>query len=98
MTKLISSAIKFYLKDQSYPQIICGKRHCDCFELMFKYKFEYDRLTCVQGFLTDKNAFVDRYKAYEIAIEANQLLPEAIQEYSKKPISSSIPLFSEDIW
>lgn len=95
MPKLVAAAIKFYPKDSEYPQIVCGKRHCDCFEWMFKHQVEYDKITHVQGFLTDENQFVDRYEAFNIAKAANQLLPEAIEEYADKAV---VQLFSEDLW
>ena len=95
MPKLIAAAIQFYPKDSKYPQIVCAKRHCDCFEWMFKHQVEYDKKTHVQGFLADENQFVDRYEAFNIAKAANQLLPEAIEEYADKTV---VQLFSEDVW
>ena len=89
MPKLIAAAIKFYPKDSEYPQIVCGKRHCDCLEWMFKHQVEYDKLTHEQGFLTEHNQFVDRYEAMYLAHD--QVLDPA----NYKPGS---PLFSEDVW
>ena len=65
--RIVSSAIKFRETPHSqYWHIICGKRHCDCFETMFNHQFTHDRNSEVQGFLTDTNQFVDRYEAAEI--------------------------------
>ena len=89
MPKLIAAAIKFYPKDSEYPQIVCGKRHCDCFEWMFKHQVEYDKNTHEQGFLTEYNQFVDRYTAMYFAHD--QVLDPA----NYKPGS---PLYSEDVW
>ena len=89
MPKLVAAAIQFYPKDSEYPQIVCGKRHCDCLEWMFKHQVEYDKLTHEQGFLTEYNQFVDRYAAMYFAHD--QVLDPAIY----KPGS---PLFSEDVW
>ena len=91
MAKLVAAAIKFYPKDSKYPQIVCGKRHCDCFEWMFKHQVEYDKTTQVQGFLTEDNRFVDRYEAMDIAFEERQLLNLDDYKVAK-------PLFSEDVW
>jgi hypothetical protein len=89
MPKLIAAAIKFYPKDSEYPQIVCGKRHCDCLEWMSKHQVEYDKTTHRQGFLTEHNQFVDRYEAMYLA--PGQLInPE-----NYKP---GRPLFSEDLW
>lgn len=91
MAKLVAAAIKFYPIDSKYPQIVCGKRHCDCLEWMFTHKVEYDKNTHIQGFLTEDNQFVDRYEAMDIALEEEQLLDPNIY----KPVK---PLFSEDVW
>mgnify|MGYP003480315464 CR=1 FL=1 len=48
MSKLVASAIKFYPKDSEYPVIVCGKRHCDCLEWMFKHRVEYDKQIHIQ--------------------------------------------------
>lgn len=90
MPKIVAAAIKFYPKDSEYPQIVCGKRHCDCFEWMFKHKVEYDKETHVQGFLTNQHQFVDRYEAMYMAMDYGQL------EYDEN--KEGKPLFSEDLW
>lgn len=51
MSKLVAAAIKFYPKDSEYPIIVCGKRHCDCLEWMFKHKVEYDKKPIFKVFL-----------------------------------------------
>ena len=91
MAKLVAAAIKFYPKDSEYPMIVCGKRHCDCLEWMFKHKVEYDKQTHIQGFLTENNQFVDRYEAMDIALEEEQLLDPYIYKAGRT-------LFSEDLW
>ena len=85
--RIVSSAIKFRETPYSqYWHIICGKRHCDCFEMMFNHQFIHDRNSEVQGFMTDTNQFIDRYKAAEIAYNAQQI---------SQPLTI---LYSEDIW
>ena len=93
--KVVFAAIKFYIKGDIYPTIMCGKRHCNVLEKMYNLHIEYDKQAAVQGFLTDNNTFVDRYEAFEIACAADQLLPEAKEEYKDKIITQ---LFSEDVW
>ena len=105
MTKIVASAIKFYPIDSEYPQIICGKRHCDCFELMYNHQLNYNKPTHVQGFLTNDNRFVDRYEAAEIAWDANQILIGS-DTYQKMwedfvendELTKGYQLFSEDLW
>ena len=93
--KLVSAAIKFYIKGDTYPTIMCGKRHYNVLEKMYNLHIEYDKQTAIQGFLTDNDTFVDRYEAFEIACAAGQLLPEAKEEYKDKIITQ---LFSEGVW
>ena len=40
--RIVSSAIKFQETGSPYWHIVCGKRHCDCFETMFNHKIVYD--------------------------------------------------------
>ena len=91
MPKLVAAAIKFYPKDSEYPQIVCGKRHCDCFEWMFKHQIEYDKNTHEQGFLTNTNQFVDRYEAMNMALDWGQVSV-------KDGYESGQELYSEDLW
>ena len=88
--RLIASAIKFYTLDSDYPMIMCGKRHCDIYESMWRASLNYLKSTAIQGFLTDKDRFVDRYEAKTIAIAAGQLIVPIEQTYAE--------LFSEDVW
>jgi hypothetical protein len=91
MPKLVAAAIKFYPEDSEYPQIICGKRHCDCFEWMFNHKVAYDKTTHIQGFLTNTDQFVDRYEAMNMALDWGQVSAEDGYESGQQ-------LYSEDLW
>lgn len=93
--KVVFAAIKFYIKGDIYPTIMCGNRHCDVFEKMHNMHIDYDRQSAEQGFLTNDATFVDRYEAFKIARAADQLLPKAKEEYKDKVITQ---LFSEDVW
>ena len=90
MPKIIASAIKVCPKDSEYPLIVCGKRHCNCFEIIWNSKIEYDKSTCEQGFLTNQNQFVDRREAMHIAWDYGQI-DDKIYQPGKE-------LFSEDLW
>lgn len=85
---IVASALKFYLKDQTYPMIITGLRHADCYEKLHDMKIDYDRHQIQEGFMTDKNQMVDRIKAKQIAYERGQI----------KDIDGCPALYSEDIW
>lgn len=101
MPKLVAAAIKFKPKGCDYFQIMCGKRHCNVLEMMYKLHIEYEKLTAVQGFLTEDDQFVDRYDAARMAYYSGQLSPdtELWQKMAKdEDMIYSHPLFSEDIW
>lgn len=90
---IVASAIKFFYEDDAerrFPQIWTGLRHCDIFERMFKMGVKYDKESHVQGFVTEWNAFMDRYEAQSHAYECDQIDGETF--YSQKQ------LYSEDIW
>ena len=91
MPKIVAAAIQYTPIGSEYPNIVCGKRHCDCFEWMFKHRVNYDKETCVQGFLTNTNQFVDRYDAMDIALDWGQI--KRSDEYIEGK-----PLYSEDLW
>lgn len=86
--KIIASAIKFYMENDSYPTIMTAKRHCDIYEKMYNLGIKYDKKTQVQGFITDTNLFLDRYNAFQFAKENGQIVSE--DDYCE--------LFSEDLW
>lgn len=86
LESIVCSAIKIITKD-NYPTIVCGKRHADILEYMFKHKIEYDKNLAIQGFLTNNDRFVDRFEAALIAFDIRQINDPSITE-----------LYSEDIW
>ena len=86
LERIKCSAIKA-VTVHGYPKIVCGRRHADIFEYMFKHQIEYDKALSIQGFLTSGDRFVDRFEAALIAFDARQIDDPNITE-----------LFSEDIW
>ncbi len=96
MEKLVCSAIKFQMIGDEYFQIMCGKRHPNVFEKMFKLGIQYDKTTHIQGFLTSEDRFVDRFEAIDIAKNANQLSEEVIERLNRSKYSQQ--LYSEDVW
>ena len=91
MPKLVAAAIQFYPEDNEYPQIVCGQRHCDCYEWMFNHRVVYNRSTYIEGFLTNTNQFVDRYEAMNMALDWGQVSAEDGYESGQQ-------LYSEDLW
>ena len=79
------SAIMFFLHDDR-PVIVTGLRHADILEKSFRLGLEYKNM--IQGFLNDKNQFLDRREAKFEARRCNQLIEDT--DYGE--------LFSEDMW
>jgi hypothetical protein len=71
--------------------VFCGHRHVQCLAQMIVLfgKYQSEAGEEVQGFLTSKNRFVDRYEALKIFKKARQKLNEPL--YSKQ-------LFSENLY
>lgn len=71
--------------------VICGRRHHNCFSTAYYIDPErkYIKHEKEQGFITNKDRFVDRIEASEIAFLAGQ-----IRERTKHPQG----LFSEDLY
>jgi len=80
-----------YPTNVDYGIVICGYRHHNCLEMISVMGFRDLSLksNTVQGFLTNKNRFVDRVEAKKIATKSGQLL--------NGPIKRS-ELTSEDVW
>ena len=69
--------------------VVCGRRHHNCFTtvaMLQGIRKERNTKDEVQGFLTNKDRFVDREEAAQIALVSGQ-----IKEPKKR-------LFSEDVW
>lgn len=70
--------------------VFCGHRHHNCMYMMIcQYGLlQHEAGEEIQGFLTNKNRFVDRYEGAEIAIKAGQVREDF----------SSPRLHSEDLY
>ncbi len=103
MEKILCAAI--WYKDQLKPVhtvtncetgvVLCGHRHAHIIHqhvsLLGKSAFEMGEY--VQGFLTNRNRFVDRKEAYKIAFENNQIIGP-----NKGYSENAIGLTSEDLY
>ena len=75
--------------------VFCGHRHYNCILLKSAMTGKRDA-ECgkyVQGFLTNKNRFVDRKEAYDIAYKAKQIIGP-----NSDFANNSIGLTSEDLY
>lgn len=75
--------------------VVCGHRHVHCIHTMVsltgKRSVDSECGEYIQGFLTDKNRFVDRKEALKIAKEKNQIIHNI-------SLDMGIGLASEDIY
>ena len=71
--------------------VFCGQNHNHCMYTMIAVTglMSDQAGESIQGFLTTKNRFVDRYDAYTVAVDAGQIKHD--DKFVKK-------LYSEDIW
>lgn len=67
--------------------VICGRKHCDIFVVTKSEGSRKGQLQ-VQGFVTNKNRFVDRQEAKIIAFNAGQI----------DSLAGNPDLFSEDLY
>ena len=83
------AAIKFCRWGDSFPIIMTSMRHHEILWLMNEMGIKYrkDDASYVQGFWTNRDRFVTREEAMEIAIKSGQIKP-----------SSRNYLISEDLW
>lgn len=77
--------------------VVCGHRHHNCFMTLFilnpkleKQNNKTKDRNITQGFITNKNRFVDRKEGFDIALKANQVL-----QNTERTIKQ---LFSEDLY
>ena len=91
MPKMIAAAVQYTPTGSSFSHIVCAKRHCDCYEWLFNHRVNYDHSTCIEGFFTNTNQFVDRYDAMNMALDYGQVKEEDGYESGQQ-------LYSEDLW
>lgn len=84
---IVLSAVRIYF-DENVFCTFCGKRHPDCYELIYKMNINPYEYSIVEGFITDDDIFLNRHDAKNYAISHNQL----------KSDSQYLELYSEDIW
>ena len=89
------AALKVWLKDGEELILPCV-RHGFGYTLVrdLGLKGKYEHIT--EGFMTERNQFVDRKEAFKIALEAHQLGWSLVQ--SKFDCAESPELYSEDLY
>ena len=88
------------IKGEINPYIICGLRHSDCFETLYRLNPELSRQArangaIVQGFINTNGDFLDRYEAYIHACSCGQIPEQLRQDKEEK---RETELYSEDLY
>lgn len=79
MTFIDWAAIKFQKIGSNKWFVLSGDCHAKILSIMKMYNIEYNKKTAIQGFLTNKGDFVDRYEAAKIALNAGQITDASIE-------------------
>ena len=90
---MISKAcVNIYTKEGRKDEIQCH-RHGDAFYIVSQFlkSDEIDKAKTEQGFLNNKDEFLDRYDAYEEALKCNQIINDSNLMFNKQ-------LYSEMLW
>jgi len=90
---IVRAAVQLHIYDTGRDILLPVHRHCDARVIMaqFGYYRESDYRRDMEGFLTDKDVFLDRVQAAEHAYECGQLVESAEEPRIEV-------LFSEDLW
>lgn len=86
--------IQFERNGRQVETVIYGLRHANCWETMAVLGVPAQH-TEVEGFIDDKNRFLDRCDAFTHALECGQL-PVAV--HTHKAENREIQLYSEDLY
>lgn len=96
---ILAAAVKFHMEATGEDVVLCGARHGDIFKQLrmmgFAPRQGYEEVA--QGFIDNKNNFLDRKQAYLHAKACGQL-PARIVHDREMNSSSDWELFSEDLW
>lgn len=86
--------IAFQRDGRTVSAVVPGHRHNDCLELMATLGVPRDRQE-VEGFITHRGDFLDRYNAYNHALRCGQLSDTTREHKASK---GEQQLYSEDIY
>ena len=86
--------IQFERNGRQIEAVICGLRHANCWETMAALGIPAERKE-VEGFIDDKDCFLDRYNAFAHALECGQL-PATVRVHKAEQRENQ--LYSEDLY
>lgn len=86
--------VQFVQNGRKVETVIHGLRHANCWETMAALGVPAERKE-VEGFIDDKNRFLDRCDAFSHALECGQL-PETVRIHKAEHRENQ--LYSEDLY
>lgn len=86
---LYCAVLVYPLAFPNQPLIVSGDWHSDCYEKLSKLNIPYHKSSVIEGFLTDKHKFLDRYDAKHEAAACGQINPMVCEGRA---------LHAEDLW
>ena len=90
---ILFSAIKVTVNGNK--SVVPGYRHSDCYELLSKLHVVYFAGDVTEGFIDNKGNFLDRYDAFEHAVNCGQLSRTTLDH---KEAHFEVQLYSEDLY
>jgi len=75
--------------------VICGYRHADCYEALFRLAPNKSMKDATEGFLATGNRFLDRHAALVEALNCGQI-SATVREYKINHFENA--LYSEDLY
>lgn len=91
---ILAAAVKFHIESTDEDVVLCGHRHWNVFEQLKFLGFEPRKgyKEVAQGFIDDKNNFLNREEAFDHAIQCGQIKDDREDgDYCGR-------LVSEDLW
>lgn len=98
---VVCAALKIaHESNPKFDIVICGYRHSDCYEILFRLNPDLSRTArkegkITEGFLATGNRFMDRTEAYTHANECGQTSAQARYDKAERRENE---LFSEDLY
>ena len=68
---IICAAIEIEIEDACL--VVCGRRHGDCYEIKSQLADKWKHGKVTEGFINNKEEFLDRIEAWKHAVECGQL-------------------------
>ena len=83
------------IKDKRTNAVFGGIRHSDIYSALHDICVTRNPTEVIEGFLDNKNHFLDRHEAFEVAVACGQV-SASVQEQKNKDFETE--LYSEDLY